>query len=166
MTQGETVLAPKELTRTSIQPVRKYLSKMDIGPAVQQLLFLGFHIHEENKKLYISDHRNNKGEGYIPLRDLELPFNHNITKIHISSDDNYFKGISREDIFMRRREEIVENLGNEKGVSKSSNTNKVNNINSLEGSIYAAQTTAKEHNPSEDIADIDKKKKRKRKRKI
>ena len=166
LTQGETILAPKELTRSSLEPLRKYLSKLDIGPAAQQLLYLGYNIHEENKKLYVSDFRNSKGEGYIPLRDLELPFNHNITKIHISSDDNYFKGISREEAFMKRREEFVENLGNVKGVSKSSNTNEANNISSLEGSIYAAQTTAEEYNPSEDIADIDKKKKQKRKRKI
>lgn len=166
LTIGITLQHPSELTRSSLQPMRKYLSKLDIGPLVQQLLKMGYYIHESKDQLYVSDYRNSKGKGYIPIRKLEHPLNHNIVKLYNVGEQNYFIYSDRDKIFEEQRVHFISNSIADLS-SKSIQNNQEYNSNSTSGSIL--QSSKPQHDdfvPLEQLADIDKRKKKKKGKKI
>lgn len=166
LTQGTTVPGAKELTRSTLQPMRKKLSKMDIGPSVQQLLAMGYHIHEENKQLLVSDYRNNRGEGYIPIRKLDRPINHNIVKLYTASNKNYFSNNLEGKIFLSNREQFIKNFSVPKQKEESQYLNRSENTDGSASLIHTSTTGHDDHIPQERIADIDKKKKKRKGKKI
>jgi hypothetical protein len=163
---GNTILIPKEITRQSIAPLRKGLSAMDIGPLLKQLTNMGYHIHEEKDKLYVSDFRNTSGKGYIPLRKLSQPVNHNIVKISISSNENNFLSKKIKNYFINMRKDFAESITYSNKTKNLNSTDIINKNDILKGIRQSASVNTNDQIPLEQLSDIDKKKRKKKGRTI
>lgn len=167
---SKTELYPDALTMLSYSKYKSKLDHLDTSQKLHTLLALGFNIKIENSNIYITDYKNNIGEGYVLLQNNILIDNEiiNFYKNKIGINFNKLTAVQLLEFEYNRAKLInnteameyalneIEKHNNENDYYDKSNAQSY--LNDLYNDVFVYQNI--QENQDNSLADIDKKKKK------